>query len=607
MKALAFSNNDIALVAWTYDARLSGCLGFAIYRVDAATGVETPLPALARFSNVPKNVKQTTEQAPVQKFWWKDLTATRGGIFRYKVVPLGGVPGHLHPLANAQPLVSNTVALTHDRGAFKAYFNRGIVATQAVAHELGNHPTANALMKRIKNPQDSIRRRLEGELFAAVTSLLDRADNGEGNVIAALYELNDPDGLERRLQANPARRTVILGNERSTNPKTKKDVADVDADNRLNLKQAGVAVIDRILPKNAIPHNKFNVLMSGTQAHAVMTGSTNWTSTGLCTQTNNVLIIESPNVARVYADYWAQLRRDVTQAGTDPKQLQGPVLRSWTRAHNDAMIKTPIALEDGSARVEVFFSPNTKKQLASPPKEKPNDVKRLFDLVGGAKHAILFLAFDPGNNSILDAAGAALRKNPKLFVRGALTSAVRAANFTAALKGKGTGKTTKTAHVAVIGEPGGSRKKTPKAGLQPDYRAVPAGAIDKTDVFGAFEAELYKVGFAIIHNKVVVIDPFSDDCVVITGSHNLGYRASHNNDENMVVIHGHRPLAEAYACHVLDLYDHYAWRYWLRKFPKKFGKPLDETDKWQDNYIKGAEEKSAELRFWLSATPVEHV
>ena len=100
-----------------------------------------------------------------------------------------------------------------------------------------------------------------------------------------------------------------------------------------------------------------------------------------------------------------------------------------------------------------------------------------------------------------------------------------------------------------------------------------------------------------------MIDPFSDDCVVVTGSHNLGYRASHNNDENMVVVHGHRALAEAYACHVLDVYDHYAWRWWLHKDPKQFGKPLDPTDAWQDRYIKNGEVSSAELQFWLSAQP----
>ena len=99
----------------------------------------------------------------------------------------------------------------------------------------------------------------------------------------------------------------------------------------------------------------------------------------------------------------------------------------------------------------------------------------------------------------------------------------------------------------------------------------------------------------------MVIDPFSDNCIVITGSHNLGYRASHNNDENMVIIRGHRGLAEAYACHVLDIYDHYAWRFLLKQHPDIFGKPLEPDDKWQERYILGPDVKSPELRFWLAA------
>src|SRR5262249_52928754 len=121
--------------------------------------------------------------------------------------------------------------------------------------------------------------------------------------------------------------------------------------------------------------------------------------------------------------------------------------------------------------------------------------------------------------------------------------------------------------------------------------------------FGAWEAELRSAGFAIIHDKIVVIDPFSADCVVAAGSHNLGYRASYNNDENFVIVRGHRPLAEAYACHVLDIYDHYAWRYWLAKAPQTFGRPLDDTDKWQDRYIQSSKVKSPEMSFWLGATP----
>lgn len=68
MKALAFSNNDIAIIAWTYDKHLDGCLGFAVHRLDLNAGTEAVLPALARFKDVAVDVEQTMEQAPIQKF-----------------------------------------------------------------------------------------------------------------------------------------------------------------------------------------------------------------------------------------------------------------------------------------------------------------------------------------------------------------------------------------------------------------------------------------------------------------------------------------------------------------------------------------------------------
>jgi phosphatidylserine/phosphatidylglycerophosphate/cardiolipin synthase-like enzyme len=618
MPALAFSNNDIAVVAWTFDKHLDGCLGFAVIRIDAS-GKETPLPAMATFDGKPAGPNNTTEQSPVQKFWWKDLYATRGQTYTYRIVPMGGTPGALKPLDGVAPLVSNAVTITEKRPPFfNAYFNRGIVATQALSHELNDKPSVAALQPHIIDPNDQIRKNLEGQLFAGVTSLLDRADTQGGTINAALYELNDPQGLEKRLQAagqgNPKSRTVILGNEAGVGP-DKKPIMDSDAKNRAALKAAGVNVIDRILGKGSIPHNKFMVLSQNGTPVAVLTGSTNWTSTGLCTQTNNALVIESPKVAQRYIDYWNTLKADVDAAHGDQKKLQSPTQRTWDHNNNDSSISSPIDLGNGIT-IEPMFSPNTNHMLSSPPKEKPNDMERIFDLIGAAKQAVLFLAFDPGNNSILDAAGQALAKNPDLFVRGALTSSQRASNFSAALHQGGEADAADeggNAHqgVAVVGELGGPKKKGAKApkGAKPnsrtsapiDYRAIPAGSVSASDAFGQWEAELQKFGFAIIHNKIVVIDPFSDNCVVVTGSHNLGFRASHNNDENLVIVRGHRGLAEAYACHVLDIYDHYAWRYFLATNPKTFSKPLEPDDKWQENYILGPDAKAPELRFWLAA------
>jgi phosphatidylserine/phosphatidylglycerophosphate/cardiolipin synthase-like enzyme len=602
MPAVAFSNNDIAVVAWTFDRHLDGCLGFAVHQIDVDAGNhETVLPALARFANQDKNAKFTTEQAPVQKFWWKDLFAKGGGTYQYRIVPMGGTPGQtLAPLSGVEPLLSNKVTLTPSRPPFNAYFNRGITATQALSKALNDHPSIDALKPHILDPNDPIRIRLMGQLQEGVTSLLARADKDGGIIHGALYELNDPNGLEKQLQANPHSRNVILGNEQSP------DTDDADADNRQRLKDAGANVIDRILGKGDIPHNKFLVLTENNTPTAVLSGSTNWTSTGLCTQTNNALVIESKDVAQRYLDYWNALKADVDAAHGDKNKLQSKTLRDFAHANNAKSISSPIDL-GGGVTVESMFSPNTPHKLSKNP-DTPNDMGRVFELMDGAKQAVLFLAFDPGNNSILDEAGKLLKQKPDLFVRGALTSPQRAVKFSEALHAGGATEAADdegSSHAAagtvtVVGESGQPKKRGAPAGPV-DFRAVPAGAVTTNDAFGAWEAELAKYGFAIIHNKIVVIDPFSDNCAVVTGSHNLGFRASHNNDENMVIVRGHRGLAEAYACHVLDLYDHYAWRFLLKEHPDIFGKPLEGDDKWQERYIAGADAKAPELRFWLAA------
>lgn len=61
---------------------------------------------------------------------------------------------------------------------------------------------------------------------------------------------------------------------------------------------------------------------------------------------------------------------------------------------------------------------------------------------------------------------------------------------------------------------------------------------------GDLHPELLSAGHAIIHDKIIVIDPMAKEgCAVITGSHNLGYKASYDNDENLLIIRGNQPLA----------------------------------------------------------------
>jgi len=582
MNAVAFSNNDIAVAAWTFGGRIDGCVGFAIYRIDVKAGTETCLPALATFPGQDATANRTTAQDPVQKFFWKDVYAKRGGSYKYRIVPMAGAPGALTPMAIGS-LTTNVVQLTPDYGVLSAYFNRGILATQATAHALhtpGDLQSMKAeLLQRIADPNDQLRLDLAGDMIEAMTMLPKEAAAGNGKVWCALYEFEDTQ-LISSLTALAADANLILSNMPGTVDGEKTD--DTYAIERKQAVAAGVNVTNRMMPGGHIGHNKFTIL-DNNGPQAVQFGSTNWTDRALCAQSNNTVIARSLRIAAAYKDYWDNLKADTDAGGGKGKQATS--LRSA-----DGRGPISISLEDDSGTVDLWFSPNTPKMRGKKRGNEatPPDLQEVFNLIAGAKQAVLFVVFEPGEPSIIDAIAKAQDANPSLFVRGTVTVAKAAQDFAVAIKGDAEGD--------------GTGAQLPAGQKVPvDYRVIPAVGVN--DPVGIWEKELNKVGFAVTHSKFVVIDPFSDGCVVITGSHNLGFQASYNNDENMAIIKGHRPLAEAYAANALDIYDHYAWRWWLAKNPTKAWTSLKADDTWQDAYFDADSRPiSPELDFWLAAS-----
>ncbi|MBV9559384.1 MAG: hypothetical protein JOY90_02815 [Bradyrhizobium sp.] len=423
-------------------------------------------------------------------------------------------------------------------------------------------------------------------MIEALTALSDEAASDGGDVYCALYEFQDPEAIAH-LAALKNRAHVILSNMPGTTD-DKEKTNDTYAPERKQIHAAGADVIDRFMPGGHIGHNKFQVLDKG-GPQAVLFGSTNWTSHGLCAQTNNSVIARSPGLASAYKAYWDRLKADTQPAGTNGKAQQS----SEFRGENAKPIPS-IALEDGSGTVDLWFSPNTPKARGrnhGPDETRPPDLTEVFDIIANAQQAILFLVFQPGSPSIVDAVADALKAKPSLFVRGAVTASQASGEFYTAIHGGGDN-----------GKPAKHQKGDPL--LPQDYRVIRAQGITADDAFGQWEKELNQAGHAIIHDKIVVVDPFSDNCVVVTGSHNDGYAASYNNDENMAIIHNHRAIAEAYAAHCLDVYDHYAWRYWLSTEQEKAWHFLATDDNWQNSYFTPDNQvKSAELAFWLGATP----
>lgn len=565
--AIALANNDVAQIVWRYKQPIKKCLGFEISRQEggaAPNGKWVPLPAWVGFKGEknPDWIEKTTTVWPIQKFEWKDLTATRGKIYGYRIVPMVGVPDNLRPQTN-QTLYTNIVALTPKRGSFSTYFNRGILSTQYVAHQIkpgpSGAPNYKTLQNRIDQPGDPLRNTLAGQIIEGLESLLQRAEDEGGACYAALYELNDPELVKRLLGMNNDQLHLILSN---TGPSDATDKAARQA-----LHDNGTDITDRFLPGGHIGHNKFVVYVARNNSpQAVLLGSTNWTDTALCAQSNNALIVESPPLAKAYLAYWNRLRSD---------EKQGPELRA-----SDASPGAQIEIDGADATV--WFSPNTpksrvrsKKGQKKKPEATPPDLSEVFQLMQAAKQSILFLVFQPGMPSIVQEAANIGNANPRLFIRGAATDPKAVNSFDVLLQHR--------------------------AGQKPDeFQMVAASAIG--DQFAFWQKELLKSGpqaHAIVHSKIVVIDPLTPNCAVITGSHNLGYQASYNNDENLLIVRGQQELARAYAVNIMDVYDHYRFRYILQQKHHNAFSGLEPSDAWQKKYFDPNNRASEDARAWF--------
>src|SRR5215471_5368050 len=325
-KAIAIANNDVAQIVWRYEEKLPGCLGFAVYRKEGSPNAATPwmpLPAWVGFEGQanPPWTPHTTEEWPIQKFEWRDLTAKPGNSYSYRIVPATGAPGAGGPLTlvTGKAVVTNSIELTPQRGSFRTFFNRGILSTQFLAHAIppgpSGAPNFAVLTNRIDQPGDPLRTALAGQILEGVEMLLKRAADEHGSCCAALYELTDPELVKLLLDAQNLR--LILS-----------DTAPGDKENepaRQALhERGGIEIIDRFVPSGHIGHNKFCVYIDPADTpQAVLLGSTNWTDTALCAQSNNALVVENRDLAGAYLDYWHRLKTDCD----DERSRQGPELR----------------------------------------------------------------------------------------------------------------------------------------------------------------------------------------------------------------------------------------------------------------------------------------
>ena len=580
-----YDNGDHTCIVWlpSDEKPIPGCRGFTIQskRTRAGQQSTTYCHGFVGFTATDKLDPDNPWKFPVQRYLWWDYSVQPGDVVQYTVIPVTRDSSNNLVLANdlASPTTPAMTISGQSTDHIASYFNKGIVASQWVSRALANPAYKGQKISAIvQKPGDALRNGLSGLLRPAILKLLQDVKAANGKIYAALYELNDPE-LIAGMVALGKNCNLLLGNGAFKPPSN-----DENAAIRAQLKTQ-INVYDRIVTGAHFAHNKFVVFCdSAGKPQKVLTGSTNWTCSGLCTQANNGLIIDDAGVAQDYLDAW---NRYHAAGNAYPPTLAAANSKSTT-------------YQVDGCKITPWFVPTQQAQ----------DLDYARKLINAAKEGILFLFFNPGTfqpdstpekwtllQNILNRHHQENNAyyNPNLYIKGVVNQEIP--NLT---------------------EPPAQGKKPPNSSMDPTVPTPAPVALYSSGIeppqrlghdvlvpaniksqFANWEQELLGASMVNIHSKVIVLDPFGENPVVMTGSHNLGFKASSENDDNLAIVEGNAPLAAAYAINIIAIFQTYRWNSYVaanQKSPSMWHGLVD-NDQWQASYLQG--DSLAEIQFWL--------
>jgi hypothetical protein len=325
------------------------------------------------------------------------------------------------------------------------------------------------------------------------------------------YDLNETGFVERALKlAKQGRARLILDNAALHHDKAMSKPEDKFE--KAFKKAAGKKAKD-LLKRGKFSryaHDKVIVVRNkkSGKAKKVLTGSTNFSATGLYVNSNHVLVFGDAQVAQCYADMF-----DAVWKGDVKTSAFGKTPFS-TKTFGFASAKTP--------KTEVTFAPHSEAVA----KGVLDTIAKRIKQEGTKKKvegSVLFavMQMDKGTSPVYTALEG-LHKNQKVFSYGISDSPKGVSLFPI---GKKTG-------VLVTGKPG-------KSTLPPPFDQVPGVGLGHQ-----------------IHHKFVVCGFNTPDAVVYCGSSNLASGGEKANGDNLLAIHN-QGVATVFAIEALLLVDHF--------------------------------------------------
>ncbi|MEA2912767.1 MAG: hypothetical protein QOJ15_4848, partial [Bradyrhizobium sp.] len=476
----------------------------------------------------PKEPATSSINAPIHKFRWLHIPGSIQGTkpflgkYVYKVTPRYFEGKSLQPL---DPKLGASVPIMvdgFDKKGLELGFTRGFTQSQAFVRHFGLKakikPNAAGLVfdtsqqsgTNAQGDKFTFQDEYEWLGFTARAKIFDllnevlQKQNLRVDVFA--YDLNEPDVVDIMLKLGKQKRLRIILDNASLHHNTAKPKPE-DQFEKLFIKAAGNAQIKRGKFGN-FAHNKVFVISNKSGPLKVLTGSTNFSVTGLYVNSNHVIVFNDPVVAKTYADVFEESWKDDVKR---PAYLRSKLAGATASFSSTQTPKTTITFSPHQTAFATTILSDVVKRIKQEGKKSKSTGSVLFAV----------MQINKGGGPVYPALNT-LHKNQGIFSYGISDSPKGIALFPI---GKKTG-------VLVTGKPVNTQ-------LPPPFNQVPNVGLGHQ-----------------VHHKFVVCGFNGDNPVVFCGSSNMALGGEEKNGDNLLAIYD-GDVATAFAIEALSLVDHF--------------------------------------------------
>jgi PLD-like domain len=517
LRVQVFPGTRVVVMGFNTDDT-SNLLGFAIERYNPATDEKKMMQGYKIFpstgTGIQKGSPVDSDKHPFQSFQWSDYGAKPETTYQYTITAIGGKPKNLVVLDKVAVTATTLSEQVNENMNIRhtAVFNSGVAGSQAFTNKF---PTVTSL-KGTTDPAvwDWLSRGLRERL----KNFIGEAKNNSYSLYGAFYEFHNEEILKEFKNAVDDRSVdVQLVVSWKNNPKKNSQTGEIEDPYPREINSGALSAIgvpdpencDWIIKRTANPsylqHNKFLILLKNGNPLKVWTGSTNISDSGIFGQSNVGHTVNDPAIAKLFFDYWEQLKED-------PERTD---LKGWVEENNP--LPDPDNLANGTYYIMSPRQDEAAMDVYARLLEKTKDAafvtqaftihKKFVEVLGRDLDQMRFVLLDKFD----------------------------------------------------------SRFTSDYEKVDEDYDVelavgsyLPKGAYQRWVKEKANDLGQH---VRFMHLKVILIDPVGNEPVLLTGSANFSKASTVNNDENTLIIKGDTDIADIYLGELSRLFNHHYFRH----------------------------------------------